>query len=325
MSAGVRGLTDARRVVAFAALLGALAPAPARAQNILTPVDSIERLLRSEPFEIIDRRGSRFEGDRTSRVALTFADGTLIPAKWAPAPIGGEEFNNTPRYEIAAYEIQDLFLTEEELVVPPTVARAVPIERYRELDARAEPTFHNTRSVLVVLQYWLFNVSADDVWDEDRFEADSLYARYFANFNILTYLIRHNDENEGNYLISAVDSNPRVFSVDNGLSFSSEASDRGYRWRTIRVDRLPAATVERLRDVTEEDLMAQLRTVAQFGILPSGHLTPQEPGPSIDDWRGVRRDETRLQLGLTEREIRGIRDRIEDLLEDVDKGRYTLF
>jgi hypothetical protein len=312
-------------IVALATLPG-LAPTAAGAQNILLPVDSLERLLRHEPFEIIDRRASRgIAGERTSRVALTFTDGTLVPAKWAPAATGGEEFNNTPRYELAAYEIQDLFLEEEELVVPPTVARAFPIDWYRELNPRAVPTFHGTESVLVVLQYWLFNVTDDDVWDPDRFEADSVYARHFANFNILTYLIRHNDENQGNYLISRVASDPRVFSVDNGLSFSSEASDRGYRWRNLRIDRLPAATVERLRGVTEEALMAQLRTIAQFRILPDGLMTQEEPGPSIDDWRGIRREGSVIQLGLTEREIRGVWDRIEDLIEDVDEGRITVF
>ena len=209
--------------------------------------------------------------------------------------------------------------------MPPTVARAIPIEFYQELYSRAGPTFHNTQSVLVVLQYWLFNVTDEDVWDEDRFEADPAYARHFANFNILTYLVRHNDENQGNYLISRVEDNPRVFSVDNGLSFSSEASDRGYRWRSLRVDRLPATSVERLRAVTEEALMDKLRTVAQFRILPSGHLTAEEPGPTVDDWRGIRRDGEVLQIGLTEREIRGVWGRIQDLIEDVDEGRIEVF
>src|SRR5687767_8866029 len=108
----------------FATLL-ASAPAVAQDGNILFPAATVEMMLRNEPFQIIDRRGSRFESDRTQRVALSFNDSTVLLVKWAKAAPGASTFNNEPRYELAAYELQKLFLPEAEYVVPPTVSRVV--------------------------------------------------------------------------------------------------------------------------------------------------------------------------------------------------------
>lgn len=314
-----------RMALAPLLLLALLSEGAAQDPNILLPVDSVETLLTRGEFEVMAQQGSRFEGDRTARTALSFTDGTMMVSKWAPAAPGGETFNNVPRYEIAAYEIQKLFLEDAELVVPPTVARAFPLAWYRELDPDVEATFRDTRSVVVVLQYWLFNVTNDEIWDRDRFDADTAYARNFANFNILTYLIRHSDENQGNYLMSRNEDNPRVFSVDNGVAFASQHSDRGYRWRRIRVDRLPAATIDRLRRIAPDDLVRRLETVAEFRVEPDGLLTRVYPGPALDPHEGVRREGDRIQFGLTRTEIDGIRDRLERLLNNVDRGRIELF
>lgn len=313
-------------VSAAAAPVG-LAPAGLAAQdvNVLLPTDSIEARLASGAFEILDRRGSRFEGDRTSRVALSYPDGVMLVTKWARSAPGGETFNNVPRYEMAAYEVQKLFLDESEFVVPPTVARAFTLDWYRELEPGASATFRNTKSVVVVLQYWLVNVTGTDFWDAARFEADTVYARHLANFNILTHLIFHGDENAGNYLISRAPDNPRVFSVDNGVAFSGDVSDRGHNWRRLRVDRLPATTVERLRSVTREELVRQLETVVEFRVLDDGTLEAVEPGPNLSPNRGVRRSGDRIQLGLTAREINGVWSRLERLLRDVDRGSTSVF
>ena len=327
MSAGRKSVMTRGRVMRamLAALLLWSAPAAAQDGNILERAAVIEAMLAGESFDILDQRGSRFEGDRTNRAALSFADGTMMVAKWATAAPGGEAFNNQPRYEAAAYEIQKLFLDEPDFVVPPTVLRAVPVDWYRRLDPDANPTFRETSSVLVTLQYWLFNVSGDSVWNEDRFASDTVYARHFADLNILTYLIRHNDANQGNLLISRAPENPRVFAVDNGLAFSSVTSDRGATWRAMRVKRLPAGTVARLRAVTEDDLRSALGVLAQFQVGPDGSLTRVPPTENLSRNRGIRHGDGVIQLGLTEREIRDTWRRLANLLEDVDKGRYTLF
>ncbi|HKJ91558.1 MAG TPA: hypothetical protein VJ957_00250, partial [Longimicrobiales bacterium] len=222
-----------QKLLSAVLLAGLLAPRVAAAQdaNIMLPTDSIEKLLRAAPFHVLNMQGTRFPEDRTQRVTLQFGDSTLIAAKWAKAPYGGETFNNNPRYELAAYRVQKMFLDPLDYVVPPTVLRVVPLAWYRQRSPNASPTFSGTTSVLVVLQYWLWNVTSSGLWDPDRFASDSVYARHFADMNILTYLIHHNDANVGNLLISKMPDNPRIFAVDNGLSFESEASDRGTEWR----------------------------------------------------------------------------------------------
>ncbi|NIP78033.1 MAG: hypothetical protein GWM90_02045, partial [Gemmatimonadetes bacterium] len=172
--------------------------------------------------------------------------------------------------------------------------------------------------------YWLFNVTQDGFWDEDRFETDPTYAHYFGNFNLLTYLVRHNDENIGNYLISTDSANPRVFSVDNGVTFSSEESDRGHHWRRLRVDRVPAASVERLRALTEDDLIRRLETVAQFRRGPDGQLVAMEPTANLSENQGIRKSDDAVQFGLTRREIRQVWRRLQSILDEVDDGDLLL-
>lgn len=315
-----RQTTAAPFLLLVLAALAAPVAVPAQDSNILTHVDTLEVWLARDSFEIIDRRGSRFEGDRTSRVALDYGAGKMLVAKWARAPEDGDAFNNSPRYEVAAYEAQKLFLEPHEYVVPPTVMRAFGLDWYRTLDPEADPTFDDTESVLVVLQYWLFDIAGNEFWHPDRLETDSAYARSMGNFNAFTYIVSHKDQNVGNYLISRSSENPRIFSVDNGLAFDSDVSDQGARWRRIRVDAIPAETVHRLRALSEADVRRRLETVAQFRIEPDGTLTAVPPEPAIDPGRGIRRTDTTIQLGLDDREIDDVWRRIQRLLERVDDG-----
>ncbi len=316
-----------RRLQFFLVALAVLCAAPAaRAQdgNIMYAVAEIEQRLRDHPFEIHDRQGSRFEGDRTQRVTLMFPDSVMMMVKWAKAAPGGESFNNVPRYEIAAYELQKLFLDEKDYVVPPTVARVVSLPWYQSLDASVKPTFTRTSSVLVVLQYWLWNVTGNDFFDQNRLRADSVYARHLADMNILTYLIDHKDANQGNYLISKDSANPRLFSVDNGVAFRSQESNRGTEWRSLRVDRLPRVTVERLRAIQREQLERALGVLCQFEIR-DGELIQVEKSENLDRGRGVRRKGNQLQLGLTTREIADVHARLERLIRQVDAGKIQTF
>jgi hypothetical protein len=306
-------------------LLTVASQAAAQDGNYLMRPDSLERRLRLAPLNLIDYRGSRAPGDRTQRITLMFADSSVAVAKLAKAPLGGSQFNNEPRYEQGAYELQKLFLDPDDYVVPPTVLRAEPLAWLRQYDQTAAATFEQApRSIVILLQYWLLQVSPDRFYDRDRARRDTVYARYLGNFNILTYLIRHNDANIGNFLISQNAEQPRVFSVDNGLAFESEPSNRGYEWRNLRVERLPRATVERLRAITPAQLQQALGVLAQFE-LQAGQLAGAEPGANLDPNRGVRRSDTMVQFGLTTREIRGVESRLKSLLENVDKGSIKVF
>jgi hypothetical protein len=280
--------------------------------------------MREGTLKPLAGEGSRFKGDRTQHVLLQFARDTAFEVKWAEAPAGGQAFNNEPRYEVAAYALQKLFLDEPDYVVPPTVLRMIPLPQYRERVPTADPTWEDAKSVLGVLQYWTAGVTADGVFDTRRAERDSVYARHFGDMNILTYLIRHGDSNEGNVVISDDPASPRVFSVDNGVAFSSPPSNRGTKWREIRVKRLPARTVDRLRQIDEETLTRALSVIAQF-TMQGGEFVPAPPAENLNERLGVRRSGTVLQLGLTSTEIDGVRDRLEHLLRDVDKGKYKTF
>lgn len=306
------------------ALLAAALPAAGQS-NILLPVDSLERLLGGAEFQVVAKRDTRFEGDRTQRVDLAFGDGSAVRVKWARSAPSGGTFNNQPRYELAAYQFQKLFLDEPDYVVPPTIARVVPLTRYRaEFDPQADATFHGAASVLVILQYWLSEVSNANVFDQNRLLADTAYERHFANLNLLTHLIRHSDSNTGNVLISTIPDQPRLFSVDNGVAFGFEGSDRGHAWRELRVRRVPRATVDRLRAIKRAQLDRALAVVAQFEVR-DGALHAVPVTDRFRDPRGVRRQGSVYQLGLTGNEIGGIEKRIAALLARVDSGRLETF
>jgi hypothetical protein len=315
-----------RSLPLIAVLLGLLgAPAATRGQdsNITLAVDTLERLLGVEKFEVANFGPLRSATDRVRVALLSFPGGHSVRVKWAAAARGGDTFNNRPRYELAAYALQKLFLDESDYVVPPTVARIVPAESYPGGEKPPAPTFGGSTDVLVVLSYWLSNVTLQPVYDRERLASDSLYARHFAQFNILTYLVRHGDANVGNAVISADRANPRVFAVDNGVAFEDD-SDRGHDWRDILVDRLPQASVDRLRGIGEQDLHRQLGVLLQLEVR-DGRLVVVEPTENLDPSRGVRRRSDVIQLGLTRREIQYTYRRLEHLLARVDAGRIATF
>lgn len=283
-------------------------------------VRDLESWMLNSELRIVNVHGSRKPGDRTQRVAVGLPDSTVMVLKWANAPRGGAAFNNEPRYEAAAYQLQKMFLDEPEYVVPPTVLRTFPLSFVSTHIPGTAATWDDAQSVLVVLSYWLSQVTPDQFWDEKRAQTDTVYARYLGNMNILTYLIRHSDGNVGNFLISSTGTVPRLFSVDNGVSFRSPPSDRGLEWRSLRVKRLPAHTVERLRALSPELLRAELGVLAEFEVR-DGQLVAAARGVNLDPRRGVRRRDGRVQIGLTEAEIGDVVERIQRLLERIDRGQ----
>jgi two-component sensor histidine kinase len=322
MGGGPRSLLP---LLVLASLAGGLRAATAQEGNILGSPAEIEHRLKTDSMEVLQHPGSRFQDDRTQRSTVRFSDGVILMVKFAAARPGADMFNNRPRYEVAAYDLQKLFLDPDDYVVPPTVMRCFPRDWYRqEVDPNVEETFRHGDCVLTVLQYWLWNVHVSKPMNEELWKADTVYARHLADFNVFTYLVRHEDSNLGNYMISDLPKSPRVFSVDNGVAFRSEPGNRGEAWRRYRLDRIGSRTVERLRALTEADLEKALSVVAQFEDR-DGVLTPMPPGPSLNDGRGVREKDGVVQLGLTRREIHDIAGRLQHLLEDVDKGKIRVF
>jgi hypothetical protein len=307
-------------------LLATLAPAAAQDVNITQPPAELERLFAAEPLVIEQAQISRPKaaGDITLRAEVSFGGAPALRVKLRRAEPGAEVFNNVPRYDLAAYELQKLFLDPEEYVVPPTALRMLPLADFARFAPEVTRTFREADQVLAVVQYWLNDITnAEDIYDAARFAADPLYARHIGQLNVLTYLIEHRDSNLGNFLIGRAATGPRVFSIDHGVAFASEDSDRGELWKVIRVQRFPADAVERLRKVTPELLTQRLGVLAQWRLEGSRYV-PVPLGENLATGRGVRVRDGVLQMGLTESEIMQVYRQSARFLSQVDRGRYEL-
>ena len=307
-------------------LLSVAATATAQDANITRPIAELERLLAAEPLVIHEAKISRpnAKGDITLRAEVSFGGSEPIRVKLRKAEPGADSFNNVPRYDVAAYELQKLFLDPEEYLVPPTALKMVPLADFQKHSPDVHRTFPNADQVVAVVQYWLSDiVSIPDVYDAERFANDPLYARHIGQLNMLTYMIRHRDSNQGNFLLGKAERGARVFSIDHGVAFASEESDRGDVWKNMRVNRVPADAVERLRKVTLELLTERLAVLAQWR-LEGGNYVPVANGPNLSENRGVRRNGNDLQMGLNKSEIRAVHRLLTQLLKRVDRGDLTL-
>jgi len=311
-----------------AAVLATIASATARAQdvNITQPLADLERLFAAETMVIEQAEISRpkARGDITLRADVSFGGAPALRVKLRRAERGGEAFNNVPRYDLAVYELQKLFLDPAEYPVPPTALRMVPLADFARFAPEVERTFREAEQVLAVVQYWLNDITnPSDIYDPARFAADPVYARHIGQLNVLTYLIEHGDSNQGNFLVGRAAAGARVFSIDHGVAFASAESDRGQLWKVLRVTRFPADTVERLRAVTPELLKQRLGVLAQWR-LENGRYVPAPHGENLAPGRGVRSRDGVLQMGLTESEIMRVYRQLTRFLDQVDRGRLTL-
>ncbi|HWE22473.1 MAG TPA: hypothetical protein VG496_00910 [Myxococcales bacterium] len=310
-----------------AVALAVCGPVSAQDRHLVLPAAELEQVLRSEPLRIVSAQISRpkAKGDITLKAEVAFGDRQPMRTKLRRAEPGAETFNNVPRYDLAAYELQKLLMGPAEYVVPPTALRMVPLADLRRYAPQATSTFEGADDVLCVIQYWLQDVVAvRDVLDPALFRSDPVYARHVGQLNVFTYLIRHGDSNVGNFLISAEAHGERVFAIDNGVAFASEESDRGHAWRSMRVDRIPADVVERLRKLTENDLTSHLGVVAQWQ-LTNGHYVAVPVGENLAPGVGIRRDGKTVQMGLTRREIAGVWDRAKRLVKMIDDHQIASF
>ena len=292
----------------------------------LPPAD-LEPLMRDARFEIrgVEHAGGGMMGARRIEAYFPSADRTLA-FKWKRAPQGGEGWNNTPRREVAAYRIQQWFLPPESYVVPTTVARCIPLGEYGPIDPDAEPTFGGTRCVLGTLAVWLEDVEPPEVLlDEARFYRDARYARATAEYNLLTLLVGNRDTVVGNQLASTDPDAPRIYSIDNSISFRRELYNFFQpQWDRVRVPALPRDAVERLRRLGPADFDA-LRVVAELHLGDDGVFREAEPSAPFDADAGARRRDGVLQLGLEPGEIAALRERLARMLDAVDRGEIPLF
>jgi hypothetical protein len=170
--------------------------------------------------------------------------------------------------------------------------------------------------------------------DRERFERsatgqeDPGYARAYAHLNIFTYLIRHSDGRKGNFLVSTVPDQPHIFSIDNSLAYEGLGNPRPLipHWSKLKVDKLPRDTIERLRGITQDQLFRQLGVVDEVSWTEDGRVIRTAPfSANFNPQEGFRRQDNRVQIGLTHREIAKTADRLHNLLKRVDSGEIQLF
>jgi hypothetical protein len=237
-----------------------------------------------------------------------------------------DSYNTSPRKEIAAYEVQKLFLEPEDYVVPTVLPFCVPRERHQKVAGYAAASLKGTDCVLGLASIWMINVEhTKKLYEESRFLKEPTYAYFMSNFNILTYLIQHRDAREGQWLVSKDEKRRQVFSIDNGISFDFWPYNFFRRqWDVIHLPALRKDSIERLRRLQRKDL-DHLGVLAQLEMDENGILMPVPPGANLDPNKGAMFKDGTVQFGLTESEIDNLWQRIQTLIAQVDSGRIAVF
>jgi len=304
-------------------------PDPNRFHPPLVTLEDFQRFDRMTVEVISDEAaGAGVTGARKIVIRVD-ADDQDIKLKTKNFPPFLDGVNNSPRRELAAYAIQRYFLDPADFVVPTFGVRCDPLEVWEARNTGSPARIHGTECALVAYAFWLRNVTLPDtLYDEQKFLTDARYAYNLANFNLLTYLVGHHDQRLGNILVSKNAEDRRVFAIDNGVSFDPFFFNwffpPNFAWREMRVPAVPRNAVNRLRKLTEDDLAA-LGVIMQLEADQDGILRIEAPGDPIDEDEGVSVRGTTVQIGLTDDEIEGIWERIEDLLEDIDDGQIGVF
>jgi len=237
-----------------------------------------------------------------------------------------DSFNTSPRKELAAYEVQKLFLEPEDYVVPTCLAACVPRERYMKAAGYAAASLEGTDCILGLGSTWMVDVTIPDkLYDESRFLKDPTYAYYMSNFNILTYLIQHRDARVGQFLVSKDDKRRQVFSIDNGISFGFWPYNFFItQWDEIHLPALRKDSIERLRKVKRQDLDF-LDVIVQLQKDENGILQPVPVGRNLDPTEGAKYKDGTVQFGLSTSEIDDLWERIQTLIAEVDSGKIQVF
>ncbi len=307
-------------------------PYPPKVIESRLPMD-----LDAMDFEVVsnERTAQGTTGARVLKLTFPEAPGERkkVRFKWKEMPRKTtadtkalEAHNDSPRRQIAAYQVQKLFLDPEDYVVPTSLAFCVPLALHGKDNPRpSEPTLPGSNCVLGLIQVWLLDVESDDsLYEEARFVSDSSYAYYLANFNLFTYLIDFADPTQSNFMVSKEPNRRQVFAFDNDISFE-EFFRLPFiaRWNVIFVSALRRESIERLRKLRREDL-DRFGVVAQLQKDKGGIYRSVPPGENLSPNTGVRISGDSIQLGLNKFEIEAVWKRIQNLLARVDKGEIPL-
>lgn len=269
-------------------------------------------------------------------LTLRSHSGSVFRVKWRPQSSAG--LINEPRKELAAYAVQKLFLNDDELVTPPTVAHCFPLEEYRRFAPSEPATFDGIDCVFGFASYWLEGaetvsaahreglLAGDGVWDAKLAERDAMYRGSTAKANLLTYVINHGDAHNEQFLLEHTPRGLRAYDVDNSIAFLSIKNPMllfREDWSRIQVPALPEHALERLRKLAPEDF-SRLGTVSELQreqrqlVRVSDHDPQSKSDGSAMSWAGAR-----LRVGLTTAEIALISARVRTLVERSDLGTFS--
>lgn len=300
----------------------------------------VETLLARPDLEIV-AVGNTPAGIQGARVLTLRAPGphpVVFRAKWRAHSTNTSR--NSPRLELAAYGIQQLFLEPAEYVVPPSAPHCFPIEPYRaSVDPKAHPTFGAAPCVYGILSYWLEDVqsladAATAGWfhGQDRhafdpalFEKNRSYRDSVADMNLLTYLIGDGDSHPANFVITRDRETPFVYSVDNSMWIELHKNRKlkpQWDWSKLKVPALPRAAVDRLRAADER--LAAFPPLAVLHVV-RGQLVVMSPSPIVRVESGTTWFGHRLAVGLTRDELLGVRRRLAALLARIDAGEIRVY
>ena len=291
------------------------------------PIAKLERLLTHGEMTLLRVKGTSTGTAGAKAMWVKFPkDSTTLKMKWKESARGGAALNNEPRKELAAYELQKLFLDPDEYVVPPTAARCIPLDLYENEVRHTKPTFPDTRCAFGVVSYWLQGMEVLKEIDATRFENDLLYRKAIVNLNVFTFLFDHRDPRPANFLITKSPDQTRAFAIDNGLALDGLTNPRAAflkEWQQLRIKKLPHALVDRLRKITRADLDS-LATVAELAI-DGGQMDTIERTAAFSAGESIRRKGNVIQLGLTKSEIDSIEKRLAQILRLVDEGKLSSY
>jgi hypothetical protein len=300
----------------------------------------VEALLARPDLEIV-AVGKTPAGIQGAQVLTLRAPGphpVVFRAKWRAHTTNTSR--NSPRLELAAYVIQQLFLEPGDYVVPPSAPHCFPLASYRaSVDKKARPTFGAARCVYGILSYWLEDVQSlkdattagwfhgqdRHAFDPGLFDKNHGYRDSVADMNLLTYLIGDGDSHPANFVITRDRDAPFVYSVDNSMWIELH-KNRTLRpqwdWSKLKVPALPRAAVDRLRSA--DDQLAAFPPLAVLHVV-RGQLVLMSPSPIVRVESGTTWFGHRLAVGLTRDEIVGVRRRVAALLARVDAGEIRVY
>lgn len=257
--------------------------------------------------------------------------------KWRPAE--SESLLSDPAKELAVFALQQLFVPEQDAVVPPTRALCLDRAALEELTHQTLEPFEGSDCVLGYAAWWLHGaighraaVSRElaeprgdfTLYDRERFEREPAYRRNVAIVNLVTYLSRNVDAHLGQFVMYPDDGH--WFVIDQSMTFDVLPNPRVAirdNLSEMTVPSIPADIAARLVALTREELNS-LAVLVEWEER-DGRLVRVPQGDLFQADERVRREGSRIQIGLEPDEIEGVWERVEILRARLDDETLQTF